>query len=102
VSRMSDALNVNVKSERTFLFRSLIFPKELVSLSGKGNMKMRMSIEHWWNNTDRGNRATGRKTCPSTTLSTTNVTGTDLGSSPGLRGERPATNRQSHGTARKV
>jgi hypothetical protein len=44
------------------------------------------------------NRNTGRKTCPSATLSTTNPTWTD----PGLRGERPATNRLSHGTAQKV
>ena len=41
------------------------------------------------------NRRTRRKTCPSATLSTTNPTWTD----PGLRGERPATNRLSHGTA---
>jgi hypothetical protein len=41
------------------------------------------------------NRSTRRKTCPSATLSTTNPTMTD----PGLRGERPATNRLSHGTA---
>jgi hypothetical protein len=27
--------------------------------------------------------------------------GLDLGSKPGLRGERPATNRLSHGTAKK-
>jgi hypothetical protein len=37
------------------------------------------------------NRSTGRKTCPSATLSTTNPTWTDLGLNPGLRGERPAT-----------
>jgi hypothetical protein len=30
------------------------------------------------------------KTCPSTTLSTTNRTWIDPGSNPGLRGERPA------------
>ena len=41
------------------------------------------------------NRNTRGKTCPSATLSTTNPTWTD----PGLRGERPATNRLSHGTA---
>jgi hypothetical protein len=40
----------------------------------------------------------GGKTCPSATLSTTNPTWTDPGSKPGLRGERPATNRLSHGT----
>jgi hypothetical protein len=47
----------------------------------------------WENRSNRG------KTCPSATLSTTNPTWTDLGSNPGLRGERPATNRLSHGTA---
>jgi hypothetical protein len=42
----------------------------------------------------------GGKTCPSATLSTTNPTWTDTGSNPGLRGERPAANRLSHGTAK--
>jgi hypothetical protein len=45
------------------------------------------------------NRSTRGKTCPSVTLSTTNPTWTDPGSNPGLHGERPATNRLSHGTA---
>jgi hypothetical protein len=44
-------------------------------------------------------RSTRGKTCPSATLSTTNPTWTDRGSNPGLRGERPASNRLSHGTA---
>jgi hypothetical protein len=42
------------------------------------------------------NRSSGRKTCPSATLSTTNPTWTKPGSNPGLRGERPATNRLSY------
>jgi hypothetical protein len=46
-----------------------------------------------------GKPTTRRKTCPSATLSTTNLTWTDPGSNPGLRGERPATNCLSHGTA---
>ena len=33
-----------------------------------------MSMEQWWNDTDRGNWSTGRKTCPNATLSTTNLT----------------------------
>jgi hypothetical protein len=45
------------------------------------------------------NRRTQRKTCPSTTFSTTNPTRIDPGANSGLRGERPATNRLSHGTA---
>jgi hypothetical protein len=45
------------------------------------------------------NRSTRRKTSPSATLSTKNLTWTDSGSNPGLRDESPATNRLSHGTA---
>jgi hypothetical protein len=44
------------------------------------------------------NRSTRGKTCPSATLFTTNLTWTDPGSDPDLRGGRPATNRLSHGT----
>jgi hypothetical protein len=45
------------------------------------------------------NRRTGTKTCPSATLSTKNPTWINPGANPGLRGERPATNDLSHGTA---
>jgi hypothetical protein len=45
-----------------------------------------------------GNRANGSKTCHNATLSTTNLTLADLGSNPGLRGERPVTSRLSDGT----
>jgi hypothetical protein len=45
------------------------------------------------------NRSTRGEACPSATLSTTNPTWTDPVSNPGLRGERPATNSLSHGTA---
>jgi hypothetical protein len=45
------------------------------------------------------NRSTRRKARPSATLSTINPTWTDPGSNPGFRGERPATNRLSHGTS---
>jgi hypothetical protein len=38
------------------------------------------------------------KTCPSSSLSTTNPTWPDRGSKTGFRGGRPATNRLSHGT----
>jgi hypothetical protein len=41
----------------------------------------------------------GEKTCPNTTLPTTNPTQMDPGSNPGLRSDRPATNCLSHGTA---
>jgi hypothetical protein len=45
------------------------------------------------------NRRTRRKTCPSATLSTTNPIWVEPGANPGLRGERPASNDLSHGTA---
>jgi hypothetical protein len=46
------------------------------------------------------NRRTRSETCPSATLSTINLTWTDPGLNPGLRGARPATNRLSHGTTK--
>jgi hypothetical protein len=45
------------------------------------------------------NQSTRGKPCPTANLSTTNSTWTGPGSNPGLRGERPATNRLSHVTA---
>jgi hypothetical protein len=53
-------------------------------------------MEHRWNEIYM--RSTRGKTCSSATLSTTKPTWTDPGSNPGLCGERPATNRLSHGT----
>jgi len=35
-------------------------------------------MEHWWNNTDGGNRSTYRKTCPIATLSISNPTSVGL------------------------
>jgi hypothetical protein len=32
--------------------------------SDKRGIKMQMNVKQWWNDTDRGNRSTGRKTCP--------------------------------------
>ena len=42
-----------------------------------------------------GSKNTGRETCHSATLSTTNLTSTDLGLNTGFRGESPATDRLS-------
>jgi hypothetical protein len=46
-----------------------------------------------------GNRRNRRETCPSATLSTKNPTWIDPGANLGIRGEKPAANRLSHGTA---
>jgi hypothetical protein len=49
---------------------------------------------------DRGKpKNSEEETYPSATLSTTNPIWIDPGANPGLRGERPAINDLSHGTA---
>jgi len=57
--------------------------------------------EYWWNDTDRGKQKYGtqRKTCPIATLSTINLTWTDLGLNLGLSGDRTVSNCLNHGTA---
>lgn len=54
-----------------------------------------MSMQKWWNDTDRENQST----CPSATLFLTNRTWTGFGSNPGFRRVRPVNNRLSHGAA---
>ena len=53
-------------------------------------------MEYWQNDANRGKRGEKRRTCPSVTLPTTNLTGIDLGPNPGLRGDRLTTKRLSH------
>jgi hypothetical protein len=54
-----------------------------------------MNMEQWWNDIFAGETEVLGENLPSATLFTANPTWID----PGLRGERPATNRLSHGTA---
>jgi hypothetical protein len=54
-----------------------------------------------WNENWQGKPKYSEKTCPSSTLSTTNPTWSDLGWNPGRRGGKPATNRLSYDTASK-
>jgi hypothetical protein len=58
-----------------------------------------MNMEQWWNDIFAGEIEVLGENLPSTTLSTTNPTWIDPGAIPGHRGERPETNRLSHGTA---
>jgi hypothetical protein len=58
-----------------------------------------MNMEQWWNDIFAGETEVLGDNLPSATLSTTNPTWIDPGVNLGLRGERPATNRLSHGTA---
>jgi hypothetical protein len=55
-------------------------------------------VEPRWNDIDRGNRRTRRKTCSFATLCATNPTWTDMGVNLGLLSVCPATNRLSHTT----
>jgi hypothetical protein len=48
-------------------------------------------MEQQWNDIDKKNWRTRRKTCPSATLSTVNPTWTDLGTNPGLCSEQALT-----------
>jgi len=54
-----------------------------------------MNMEQWWNDILAGETEVLGENLPSATLSTTNPTWIDPGANPGLRGERPATNRLS-------
>jgi hypothetical protein len=52
-----------------------------------------------WNENCQEKQKYSEKTYPNATSSTTNPTWLDLGSNPGRRGGKPATNRLSYGTA---
>jgi hypothetical protein len=54
---------------------------------------------NWWNCNWHGRPKYSEQTCRSANLSSTNPTLYDLGSNPGRRGGKPATNRLSYGTA---
>jgi len=45
-----------------------------------------MSLEHWWNNTDKGNLKYSEKDVSRSHFVITNLTWNDLGSKPNLRG----------------
>jgi len=47
--------------------KSIAFWKVLAA--SQEQMYSSMSMEHWWNDSDRGNGRTGRKTCHSATFS---------------------------------
>ena len=77
----------------------LRFPDFAFFPFGKSNVKMKISMEHWCNDTDRRKQKYWEKPCTFATSSTTDVTWTDLEKIPCLPGEMPPTNRLSHDTA---
>jgi hypothetical protein len=60
---------------------------------------MKVSVEYWWKDTDRGELECWRQTYHSATLSTINLTWATQGPNPASRGERQATDHLTHGTA---
>jgi hypothetical protein len=60
--------------------------------SGKSNMWMKMSMEHCWNDTDKGKLKYLEKSLSYCHFFHTNLTRRGLGSNKELRGERKATN----------
>jgi hypothetical protein len=58
--------------------------------------------EPWWNNTDSVKPKSSEKSLSSATLSTINLTWTEMSMKMGLRGERSTTNLLSHGTAQRI
>ena len=88
-----------------------VFPKEhfffgwfpgLVRQSSNGrNRELQMSIEHWWNDKNRGKPKYLAKNLSQCHSEHHNFTRTDLELNPGLGGEGPATNPPSNGTAER-
>jgi hypothetical protein len=86
----------------------------LVSCGGVRLSPLSTSVTHWsivpapndtwvwssrWNENWQGKSKYSEQTCPNDTLSTTNPTWPGLGSNPGHRGGKPATNHLSYGAA---
>jgi hypothetical protein len=93
---------------KNFHFNALRYPKEhhfalrlpgFVHHPDIDSIKMGMSMDYWWNDTDRGKPKYSEINCAITTLPTINLERTGPGSNQDLRGERSVTNRISHGTA---
>jgi hypothetical protein len=85
-----------LKYPRQYCFVSR-FP-HLYLLVLKSNVKMQMSLEQWWNDTDRQSWNIWRKTCPIATLSAVNLIQTGPGLSPVICGDRPVTTCLSCGS----
>lgn len=92
-----------IKSKRTLLSHAPRFLKKCcfselsknspACHSGKSNMFIKISTEHWQSDKPRQNRHARIKACPNGTISAANLTWTDLGLNPDLRGQRPVSNR---------
>jgi hypothetical protein len=86
---LSDITSCTILSDfrRSFLFEG--FKASTVCPSGKSNMYMRMSVEQWWHDTDKGEaKYREKKTSGNSALSTTNVSAVP---NPGPSGQWPVT-----------
>jgi hypothetical protein len=90
-------LKIIQKHTQMFMSMGWDYVSTLRPLTGQLFMPQVMCVcgKPRWSVINRSNRRIRRKTCPSATFSTSNPTWTD----PGLRGQRLAVNRLSHGTA---
>jgi hypothetical protein len=61
----------------------------------RSDIQTKISTEHWWYVLTKETRYARRKICPSSTLSSTNLTWTGLGLNRKLHVDRPITNRLS-------
>lgn len=78
------------QNKATFLFRrapDFVYFLPLL----KETLKLKMKLEHWWNDIDKGKQSTRRKTSLGSNSSTTNPTLTGLRSNPVRRCGKPAT-----------
>ena len=85
--------------ERTSLTNATRSPEEHcftwrfrpICSSGRGSIKVKMSVEYLWNDTDTGSNYLEKPSWSRATLSITNLTYYDLSLSPGLRNVRRVT-----------
>jgi len=76
--------------------RSLLSGRSPVRPSGKDNMYMKKSLDHWWNNIDERKLKHPEKNLSQCHFTHQNLTRNDLESIPGLRGESSGRKYKGH------
>jgi hypothetical protein len=69
-----------------------VFEGSQVSPAYKSSMKLKVSMEYWWNDINRGKPKCSEKNLSHSTCSATNLQWTDTESNVGLRPEKSACN----------
>ena len=76
---MAFTLNISNRCLTSVSYRKVVFTDAVDCIRSYEVGDEWISVEHWWDGADRGKRSTGRKTCFSSTASTTNPTCASLG-----------------------